>query len=146
VAACPYDARYIDQAIGKVDKCDFCAERVQKGLDPACVLTCPTKAKTFGDLEDISGTLFKTVYYGEAKRVQSSSAEIGPNVYYEASQTHFSMAASAFAPHAPRTIAATKVWGAVVEKLVFLAIGATFLGQAVAFFRQLAVGEHQFEE
>ncbi len=56
------------------------------------------------------------------------------------------MAAASFAPHAPRTVAATKVWGAVVEKLVFLAVGATFLGQAVAFFRQLAVGEHQFEE
>lgn len=146
VAACPYDARYIDGAVGKVDKCDFCADRVEKGLQPACVLTCPTKAKTFGDLEDSSGTLFKTVYYGAAKRVQSRSVAIGPNVYYQASPVHLQMAEATFAPHPPRTIMATRVWGAVAEKLVFLAVGATFLGQAVAFFRQLAAGEHQFEE
>lgn len=39
---------------GRMIKCDFCHDRVQYGLKPACVRVCPTKALDFGPLEDIS--------------------------------------------------------------------------------------------
>jgi formate dehydrogenase iron-sulfur subunit len=50
--SCPYDIpRASDD--GVIAKCDMCIDRVQNGLQPACVKTCPTGAMSFGDREDI---------------------------------------------------------------------------------------------
>lgn len=41
-----------DYQTGTVIKCNFCLDRVEKGLEPACVRTCITGARKFGDLND----------------------------------------------------------------------------------------------
>jgi hypothetical protein len=38
------------------------------------------------------------------------------------------------------------VWSKVAKNVIYIAFGATFLGQAVAIFRQLSEGENQFED
>lgn len=53
MAACPFGARSMHPA-GHVDKCSFCAHRVDRGQQPACVSICPTQALHFGDLDDPS--------------------------------------------------------------------------------------------
>lgn len=146
VAACPYGARYVNADIGKVDKCDFCASRVANALQTACVATCPAHAKVFGNLEDSSSEVFRLVYRQGAHRVETSQVSIGPNVYYAGKPEHTDLLMAGFPPQLPRTIAPGRVWSAVLNKLVFLAVGVTFLGQAVAFFRQLSVGEKQFDD
>lgn len=50
--ACPYGALYMDPETNTADKCTFCAHRVEGGLEPACVVACPTEANIFGDLDD----------------------------------------------------------------------------------------------
>ena len=50
--ACPYDARFVDETRHAVDKCTFCDGRIQEYGTTACSATCPTKVRTFGDLED----------------------------------------------------------------------------------------------
>jgi Fe-S-cluster-containing dehydrogenase component/formate-dependent nitrite reductase membrane component NrfD len=50
--ACPYDALYIDPDTHTAAKCHFCAHRVERGLEPACVIVCPERAILAGDLDD----------------------------------------------------------------------------------------------
>ncbi len=50
--ACPYDALYIDPNSNTAAKCNFCAHRVEKNLEPACVIVCPTQAILAGDMDD----------------------------------------------------------------------------------------------
>lgn len=50
--ACPYDALYIDPESNTAAKCNYCAHRVDVGLEPACVNVCPTQAIISGDLDD----------------------------------------------------------------------------------------------
>jgi Fe-S-cluster-containing dehydrogenase component len=46
--ACPYGIPQLNPGLGKIAKCDGCADRVEQGLSPACVLACPTEALSFG--------------------------------------------------------------------------------------------------
>jgi Fe-S-cluster-containing dehydrogenase component len=39
-------------SVGVMEKCTFCVQRVDKGLEPACVNVCPVHAIHFGDSED----------------------------------------------------------------------------------------------
>jgi hypothetical protein len=110
------------------------------------VLTCPGEAKVFGDLEDPSSEVYHLAYHEGARRMETQTVSIGPNVYYTGTPEHLEVQAASFAPVPPHTIAPGVIWSAFAKKLVLLAVGATFAGQAIAFFRQLAVGEKPFED
>ena len=68
-------------AKGVMEKCTFCVHRVEKGLDPACVETCPTDALVFGDIDDSSSPISR---YVREKRSWQLLEEAGtsPNVFY----------------------------------------------------------------
>ncbi len=52
MAACPYDAIFINPEDHSAEKCNFCAHRIDVGLEPACVVVCPTQAILVGDMND----------------------------------------------------------------------------------------------
>jgi formate dehydrogenase iron-sulfur subunit len=56
--ACPFGVPHFDFDKGLVegafiDKCTMCPQRLDVGLEPACVATCPTEALVFGDRTDL---------------------------------------------------------------------------------------------
>ncbi len=52
-AACPFNIPRKSGETGKYCKCTFCVDRLQAGLEPACVEVCPTGVFEFGDFEEI---------------------------------------------------------------------------------------------
>jgi anaerobic dimethyl sulfoxide reductase subunit B (iron-sulfur subunit) len=50
---CPFGAPQYGSD-GKMQKCDLCADRVERGEEPACVATCPAEALRFGTLDELS--------------------------------------------------------------------------------------------
>jgi Fe-S-cluster-containing dehydrogenase component/coenzyme F420-reducing hydrogenase gamma subunit len=103
IGACPYGVRtYIDEVkpyfpsgglsqieqyrngehrSGVVEKCDFCIQRVENGLEPACVQTCPPRARYFGDLDDPQSEVSRIVKARNAVQLLRES-NTNPSVYY----------------------------------------------------------------
>jgi molybdopterin-containing oxidoreductase family iron-sulfur binding subunit len=98
MAACPYGSRSFNwreprphikelnpefptRTRGVVEKCTFCDERLAKGLMPACVEACPSKALVFGDLEDPNSEIRKVLGSNFTIR---RKPELGtqPEIYY----------------------------------------------------------------
>jgi Fe-S-cluster-containing dehydrogenase component/formate-dependent nitrite reductase membrane component NrfD len=61
MAACPYDAIFINPDDHSAEKCNFCAHRLDVGLEPACVVVCPTQAIKVGDLSDPTSAVARIV-------------------------------------------------------------------------------------
>ena len=98
INACPYGARsfnwkdprphietidpdYPTRMRGVVEKCNFCAERLARGLEPHCVEACEGGAMIFGDLEDPTSDVRKALHDNFSIR-RKPSLGTQPQVYY----------------------------------------------------------------
>ncbi len=50
---CPFDVPKFHAKGGKMAKCTLCVDRVEVGLEPACIKACPTGCLNFGTKEDM---------------------------------------------------------------------------------------------
>lgn len=98
--ACPYDVRrlienepeyYLELPIGDpaakshkggtVEKCDFCAGRIDRGEKPACMELCPGRARYWGDLDDPESEVSQFLS-GRNATVLLEEEGTSPSVYY----------------------------------------------------------------
>lgn len=98
MAACPYNARVFNWEVGQrvtghdygeaearpkgvAEKCTLCKERTDQGLEPMCVVCCPAKARTYGDLDDPNSEIYKLVH-GENAHQLLPEKGTNPQIYY----------------------------------------------------------------
>ncbi len=79
--ACPYDALYIDPDTHTAAKCNYCAHRIDLGLEPACVNVCPEHAIISGDMEDPDSEIAQLLGR-EVVTVRKQEKGTSPNVFY----------------------------------------------------------------
>lgn len=79
--ACPYEARFFREDKGVVEKCTLCVGRLDRGKQPACVETCPSKARMVGDVTDPNSEVFKILATRES-HVKKPQTGNSPQIYY----------------------------------------------------------------
>ena len=82
MAACPYDAIFINPEDHSAEKCNFCAHRIDMGLEPACVVVCPVEAILVGDLNDPFSRVAQIVNR-EPVNVRRPEKETLPQLFYK---------------------------------------------------------------
>ncbi|HEY0005243.1 MAG TPA: 4Fe-4S dicluster domain-containing protein [Pyrinomonadaceae bacterium] len=82
MAACPYDAIFINPEDHSAEKCNFCAHRIDQGLEPACVVVCPTEAILVGDMNDPQSKVAEIVNR-EPVNVRRPEKETLPKLFYK---------------------------------------------------------------
>ena len=79
--ACPYDAIYIDPETHSAAKCHYCSHRTDIGLQPACVVVCPTQSIIAGDLDDPDSYISFLVAH-EKVNVRKPEQGTAPKLFY----------------------------------------------------------------
>ena len=82
IAACPYDAIFINPEDHSAEKCNFCAHRLEVGLEPACVVVCPTEAIMIGNLKDPESRVARFVNR-DVVAVRRPEKETLPKLFYK---------------------------------------------------------------
>ena len=131
ITACPYSARYRHPVRRVPDKCDYCQDRLAMGLQPACVDTCPTKARVFGDLNDPESEAASLLRTRKTVRITTEPEDTRPNMYYLISTEPDDWPGEVKYPAAHRAMTG------FVNPLFKIAVGLSGLGVAAMFIKQL---------
>lgn len=74
------DAEAIEHKANTVEKCTFCAHRIDRGERPACADLCRFNARFWGDLDDPESDVSKLLKEREYEQLLTENGT-GPNVY-----------------------------------------------------------------
>lgn len=69
--ACPYGVRAWNEEQKCVEKCTLCNHLTAKGEEPACVKSCPSSCRYYGDLDDPTSSASKFLATKDASQVHT---------------------------------------------------------------------------
>lgn len=81
IDACPYGAVFFQAENEVVEKCNLCIHRIDKGLEPFCVICCEGQAISFGNLNDPESKASRMARSDKAFQLLAEQGT-GPSVYY----------------------------------------------------------------
>ena len=129
-SACPFDVPRYHGDKGVIEKCDGCPDRIEQGMEPACVTTCQPNALQFGDRDEMIELahervdFLKELGYEDAS-VYGEDQVGGSHVIHvlKYSLGHYTLPEN---PQAPATVTMTQV----MKPVTGVAAGVTVLGLA----------------
>jgi tetrathionate reductase subunit B len=121
-----------------VDKCDFCEGRRTRGELPACVVTCPTKARNFGNIHDPDSEVARQLKRKDTVRIINRESDTLPNIYYLSATAPIDWPVKAKMP------AAIQTWK-LINPLIWAVVGLNAFGVLVMLGKQLLVKEDEPE-
>ena len=80
VMACPYGVRIQIEKTGVIEKCRFCWYEGEPGNPPACVGTCISGVRVFGDLDDPDSDISREIARTNAQPIAGDLTE--SKIYY----------------------------------------------------------------
>lgn len=128
---CPFDVPRFSATTGKMAKCTLCVDRVEVGLEPACVKACPTGCLQFGTKTDMVGIAqarvqqLKANGFGQAAVYDPAGVGGTGVVTVLAHGDHPEWYGLPPEPHVPYTV---RVWKSVLRPLGLLAVFGAVLG------------------
>ena len=136
---CPFDVPKFHAKTGKMAKCTLCVDRVESGLEPACIKACPTGCLQFGTKDDM-------VAMGHARVDQLKANGFANAVLYDPQGVggtgvvtvlghgdHMDWYGLPRDPHVPLSV---RVWKSVLRPLGVVAIFGAVLGAIGHFMYQ----------
>jgi formate dehydrogenase iron-sulfur subunit len=135
---CPFNVPRFSAQTGKMSKCTLCVDRVDIGLEPACIKACPTGCLHFGTKDDM-------VQLGTQRVTQLKANGFAQAALYDPPGVGGTTVVTVLAhgdhpewyglpsdPHVPWTVRFTK---RVLRPLGLVAMGATVLGLAAHYLK-----------
>ena len=143
---CPFDVPKFQTGTGKMAKCTLCVDRVEVGLEPACVKACPTGCLQFGSKTDVLAMASTRVEQLKANGFAQAAVYDPPGVGGTGVVTilahgdHPEWYGLPADPHVPLTV---RVWKSVLRPLGLLAMAGAVIA---AFGHYLREGPMEAEE
>jgi formate dehydrogenase iron-sulfur subunit len=147
IAGCPFNIPRISKSDNKAYKCSLCSDRVNVGLEPACVKTCPTGAIQFGAKEDMLIRGAKRVNDLKERGFQNAGVYDpqgvgGTHVMYvlqhaDKPELYHNL------PNDPKISPWVSLWKGIAKPLLALGAGVAVLG---AFFHYITRGPKEVDD
>jgi formate dehydrogenase iron-sulfur subunit len=140
ITGCPFNIPKFNSKTKKVFKCTLCSDRVNEGLEPACIKACPTGCLHFGtkpEMKELAETRAKQLREQSGFKdagVYDPSGVSGTHVIYVLHDASNPEAYSGLPanPHVPWSV---KLWKGPLKWIGNVALVGGLVGLALHYFR-----------
>ncbi len=148
MVACPFGVPNFEweDSVPWIRKCDFCADRLAEGLEPACVSACPNGALKFGERNDLIAEARERIAAAPGKYVDYiyGEKEVGGTSWLYISAVPFEKLGFPNLSHEPVTVNVERAMSAVPPAL--LGVAAAMSGVYWLIRRRSKVSQQEAED